>query len=71
MEEVFAFWKSRLPDWSKGFGATACLLHFLSPDSFELADHHRIEAMLDLLREIGHVEEVPVVYPFRGASTKG
>jgi len=27
--------------------------------------------MLDLLREIGHVEEVPVVYPFRGRRPRG
>lgn len=48
------FWEQKLPDWQRGFDAAAFLLHLLRPDSFELADHHRLQAMSELLKEINH-----------------
>jgi hypothetical protein len=48
------FWEQKLPDWQRGFDATAFLLHLLRPDSLELTDHHRLHAVSELLKEINH-----------------
>lgn len=50
------FWEQKLPDWQHGFNAAAFLLHLLRPDTFELADQHRLQAMTELLKEINHQE---------------
>ncbi len=54
--QAFRFWEQKLTDWQHGFNATAFLLHLLRPDSFELADQHRLQAMTELLKEIDHQE---------------
>ncbi|MEK4153652.1 hypothetical protein NYE27_01045 [Paenibacillus sp. FSL R10-2779] len=48
------FWEQKLPDWQRGYDATAFLLHLLRPDNLELTDHHRLHAMSELLKEINH-----------------
>lgn len=48
------FWEQKLHDRQRGFDAVAFLLHLLRPDSFELADHHRLQAMSEMLKEIHH-----------------
>lgn len=53
-KKTLAFWKERLPDWQSGFDVAALLLHLSRPDAFELADRHRLQAMTDLLKEVGH-----------------
>lgn len=53
-EETLVFWKERLPDWQCSLDAAAFMLHLLRPDSFELTDHHRLQAMSELLKEIHH-----------------
>jgi hypothetical protein len=55
-QEIFRFWQAQLPDWSTGFGAVAFLLHLQRPDDFEIAERHRMEAIRELLQEIGHTE---------------
>ncbi|NQX63753.1 hypothetical protein [Paenibacillus qinlingensis] len=52
--QSFRFWEQNLPDWQNGFNAAAFLLHLLRPDTFELADQHRLQAMTELLKEINH-----------------
>ncbi|MFD1775433.1 hypothetical protein [Paenibacillus rhizophilus] len=53
-KEFFQFWQAQLPDWNNGFSAAALLLHLQRPNDFELADRHRMDAMRELLQEIGH-----------------
>ncbi|MGG2197543.1 hypothetical protein [Paenibacillus validus] len=53
-EEALAFWKEHLPDWQSGFDAAAFLLHLSQPDAVELTDRHRLQAMADLLKEVGN-----------------
>lgn len=52
--DSISFWEHKLPDWQRGFDATAFLLHLLRPDSLELTDHHRLHAVSELLKEINH-----------------
>ncbi|SFM25460.1 hypothetical protein SAMN03159341_12268 [Paenibacillus sp. 1_12] len=54
--QAFRFWEGKLPNWQNGFNATAFLLHLMRPDTFEIADQHRIQAMLELLKAINHQE---------------
>lgn len=56
-EQAITFWEGKLTDWQHGFGAAAFLLHLQRPDQFELADRHRLDAMLDLLKAIDHAEK--------------
>ncbi|OMD12607.1 hypothetical protein NSS98_30790 [Paenibacillus sp. FSL E2-0274] len=55
-DQVFSFWQSQLSDWSRGFNGVAFLLHLMQPEHFELADHHRIQAMTEILQAIEHKE---------------
>jgi hypothetical protein len=45
-----------LADWHHSFGAAALLLHLHRPDSFEVVDRHRLDAMFELLKAIDHSE---------------
>lgn len=56
-EQALGFWQEKLSDWHHGFGAAAFLLHLQKPDTFEIADRHRLDAMLELLKEIDHAEK--------------
>ncbi|MDU4694545.1 MAG: hypothetical protein E6Y08_01910 [Paenibacillus sp.] len=51
---VFDFWTSRLENGPLAFDTASFLAHLICPDSLELADAQRLEAMRDLLKEIGH-----------------
>ncbi|WP_339279096.1 hypothetical protein NYE40_23900 [Paenibacillus sp. FSL W8-1187] len=55
--QAFALWQQKLPDWHNGFSAVALLLHLQQPDTFELADLHRLDTMMELLNIIDHVEK--------------
>ncbi|GIP29135.1 hypothetical protein J23TS9_42650 [Paenibacillus sp. J23TS9] len=48
------FWTSRLGGESLAFDIAAFLAHLAHPDALELADTQRLEAMRDLLKEVGH-----------------
>lgn len=52
--QAFALWQQKLPDWHNGFSAAALLLHLQQPDTFELADCHRLDTMIELLNVIDH-----------------
>jgi hypothetical protein len=56
-EQAFTFWRDKLTDWRHGFGAAAFLLHLQQPDAFEIADRHRLDAMFELLKAVGHAEK--------------
>ena len=56
-QQALAFWQSKLTDWQHGFGAAAFLLHLQQPDTFEIVDRHRLDAMFELLKTIGHAEK--------------
>ncbi|MEC0371129.1 hypothetical protein [Paenibacillus chibensis] len=51
---VFDFWTSRLENDPLAFDTASFLAHLISPDALELADAQRLEAMRDLLKEVGH-----------------
>ncbi|WP_339812797.1 hypothetical protein MKY63_10785 [Paenibacillus sp. FSL R7-0189] len=52
--EIFGYWIDKFSSDTHGFDATSYLLHLLLPEIFELADHYRLAAMRDLLKETGH-----------------
>lgn len=52
--QVLDFWTGRLGDGPLAFDTAAILTHLLRPNLLELADTQRLEAMRDLLREVGH-----------------
>ncbi|EFM09533.1 hypothetical protein PaecuDRAFT_3580 [Paenibacillus curdlanolyticus YK9] len=56
LTDSLQFWQQKLPNWKTGFNAVAFLLHLTRPDSIELVDHHRLQAMTELLKEIKHKE---------------
>ena len=56
-EQALLFWEQKLTDWHHGFGAVAFLLHLQRPDHYELVDHHRIDAMFELLKAINHSDK--------------
>jgi len=56
-EGVLDFWRDKLSDWRHGIGAAAFLLHLQQPDALEIADRHRLDAMFELLKAVGHVEK--------------
>lgn len=51
------YWEGKITDWTSGFNAIAFLLHLHRSDDYEIADHHRIQAMNELLKEINHQEK--------------
>lgn len=56
-QQALAFWQENLSDWHHGFDAVAFLLHLQQPDSFEIADRHRLDTMIELLKVIDHTEK--------------
>ncbi|THF82107.1 hypothetical protein [Cohnella fermenti] len=56
-ESEATFWLDKLPDRQHGFDATAFLLHLRHPGELEIADRHRLDAMLELLRSAGCIAE--------------
>ncbi|MGE6229869.1 hypothetical protein ACTHPH_06530 [Paenibacillus pasadenensis] len=52
--QVLDFWTGRLGDGPHAFDTAAFLAHLIRSDMLELADTQRLEAMRDLLREVGH-----------------
>jgi hypothetical protein len=52
--KVLDYWIEKLPSDTHGFDAASYLLHLLQPNNFELVDSHRLAAMHDILKEIGH-----------------
>ncbi|MFC5703056.1 hypothetical protein ACFPVX_17340 [Cohnella faecalis] len=56
-EQALDFWQDKLSDWQHGFGVAAFLLHLLWPDTFEIADRHRLDTMVELLKVIDHMEK--------------
>lgn len=57
LRQAFALWQQKLPDWRNGFSAAALLLHLQQPDALELADCHRIDTVIKLLKVIDHAEK--------------
>jgi hypothetical protein len=56
--QALTFWQDKLSDWHHGFGAAAFLLHLQHSEKFEIVDRHRLDAMNELLRTIGHSNQV-------------
>lgn len=56
-EQALVFWHNNLSDWNHGFSAVSFLLHLQHPNAFEIVDRHRLDAMLELLKAIGHAEQ--------------
>ena len=51
---VFDYWTNRLENDPLAFDTASFLAHLICPDALELADAQRLEAMWDLLMEVGH-----------------
>lgn len=50
------YWEPHISDWTSGFNAVSFLMHLHRADDYEIVDHHRLQSMNELLKEINHQE---------------